>query len=136
MRTFALCVLTITTAMASSPVAFGQAVASQSSRAEINAETKAAEKSRQLTPAGDAADFSKPAKSASTKTRADRKAETRLARKQGDLEPAGEAADVKAEKARDNGKSTKTRADRKAETLAARKAGTLTPAGEGPAPTK
>jgi hypothetical protein len=107
------------------------------SRAEVKAETKAAEKAGKLTPAGEGAAPTEKATTKSTKTRAQRKAETMQARKSGDLAPAGEAEDAKEDKESQSMHSTKTRAQRKAEERADAKAGKLIPAGEGPgAPTK
>jgi hypothetical protein len=111
-----------------------QAVLAQASaplsRADVKAETKAAEKAGKLTPAGEAA---APTVNSTgigpTKTRAQRKAETLAARKAGTLQPAGstQKADVAIQKA----PPTTTRAERKAATAAARKNGELVPAGEG-----
>lgn len=106
------------------------------SRAEVKAETRAAEKAGQLTPAGQgSAPTVKASDAGPAKTRAERKAETLAARKAGTLTPAGSSQNPDAaERAR---KSTKTRAERKAETLEAAKKGELVPAGQGsPAPTK
>jgi hypothetical protein len=107
------------------------AQASSPSRAAVKAETRAAEKSGKLTPAGEAAGptVTSPA-SGPTTTRAERKAATLAARKAGTLTPAGpnQKADVAIQKQ----EPTKTRAERKAETLDARKKGELAPAGEGP----
>jgi hypothetical protein len=101
------------------------------SRAEVKAETRAAQKSRQLTPAGEGGAPATPsADPAGPKvTREQRKAETLQARKQGMLQPAGstQEPDVAAQKQ----KSTKTRDERKAETAEAKKKGELVPAGEG-----
>ena len=122
----------LTLVAAYAQVAFAQSAEPNSSRAAVKAETRAAGKAHQLAPAGDAADFQKPAKSSSSKTRAERKAETIQARKDGTLRPAGLAGEVMAERAAAKlPQSSKTRADRKAETLAAAKAQQLTPAGEG-----
>lgn len=122
----------LTLAAAYAQVAFAQSAEPSASRAAVKAETRAAGKAQQLAPAGDAADFQKPTKSASSKTRAERKAETIQARKDGTLRPAGLGGEVMAERAAAKlPKSSKTRADRKAETLAAAKAHQLTPAGEG-----
>ena len=75
------------------------AQASSPSRAEVKAETRAAEKSGQLGPAGEAADVKQEqaerAATKSTMTRADRKAQTRADEKAGKIAPAGEAADLK-----------------------------------------
>ncbi|MEP6739596.1 MAG: DUF4148 domain-containing protein [Caldimonas sp.] len=114
--------------------AFAQA--SSPTRAEVKAETKAAEKSGKLTPAGEGPGAMGAAPStSSTKTRAERKAETRAAAKTGGLAPAGEGADMKADKAAAASKTTTDRAMRKAETASAAKARALTPAGEGAAVT-
>jgi hypothetical protein len=132
-----LTVLTLAAAVAASPIAFAQDAPEPASRAEIKAETRAAEKAQQLAPAGESAEFRKPSTTRSKKTRAERKADTREARKEGALAPAGEASDIKVERATNSLRSTKTRAERKADTLAAAKAHKLTPAGEGPgAPAK
>ena len=102
------------------------------SRAQVKAETRAAEKSGQLTPAGQGgapvvnSDASGPAK-----TRAQRKAETLEARKAGALAQAGSTQ--KADNAERAKATTKSRAERKAETREAAKKGELVPAGEGQA---
>lgn len=104
------------------------------SRADVKAETRAAEQAGKLTPAGEGAAPTERSTTASTKTRAERKAETLAARRQGRLAPAGTQPDYPK-----NSKSagTKTRAERKAEARAAVKARRTVPAGEGPgAPTK
>lgn len=115
-----------------SQASFAQNDPAPASRAEIKAETRAAEKAGKLTPAGEGVKPTQPGGAQSTKTRAERKAETREARKTGELEPAGEAGDFKSDQAARSATSTKTREQRKAETLAAAKAHQLTPAGEGP----
>ena len=104
-------------------------------RAQVKAETRAAEKAGQLTPAGQG---SAPSVKASdvgpAKTRAERKAETMAARKAGQLTPAGQGSGPVTAAAPG---PAKTRAQRKAETLEAAKKGELVPAGEGsPAPKK
>jgi hypothetical protein len=104
-------------------------------RAQVKAETRAAEKAGQLTPAGQGSGPVTAAASGPAKTRAERKAETLEARKAGTLAPAG--PNQKADVADAAKKPTKTRAERKAETLEAAKKGELVPAGEGtPAPKK
>jgi len=124
-------------AAAMSNAALAQDNPAPASRAEIKAETKAAEKAGTLTPAGEGTAPTEKMTTRSTKTRAQRKAETLQARKSGDLMPAGDAEDLKADKAARSTTSTKTRAQRKAEERADAKAGKLIPAGEGPgAPTK
>ena len=110
-------------------LAFAQASAPVS-RADVKAETRAAEKAGKLTPAGEGAGpMTKSSEAPSTMTRAERKAATLKARKEGTLAPAGttQKADVADQKL----KSTKTRAERKAETAEARRKGELVPAGEG-----
>lgn len=111
--------------------ALAEEAGARKSRADVKAETRAAEKARKLVPAGEGPIAPTPSRSSNT-TRSARKAETLKARKAGELEPTGEAADLKAERAEQRRPSTTTRQQRKADTLAARKAGTLVPAGEGP----
>lgn len=103
--------------------------AAPTSRAAVKAETKAANKAGQLTPAGEGSAPVEKSMGKSTTPRAAVKAETRAANKAGQLTPAGEGA-APVDKA--PMKSTKTRAERKAETRAAAKNKELTPAGEGP----
>src|SRR5689334_20691103 len=96
-------VLTVVAAAALAVFAQGAfAQASSPSRADVKAETKAAEKSGKLAPAGEAADLKaeKADKSAkSTKTRDERKAQARADQKSGQMAPTGEAADTKLDKA-------------------------------------
>ncbi|MEO8525313.1 MAG: DUF4148 domain-containing protein [Caldimonas sp.] len=103
-------------------------------RADVKAETRAAEKAGKLTPAGQGGAPAAAPLSGPTKTRAQRKAETREARKAGTLAPAGSTQ--KADDADRAKPTTRSRVDRKSETRAAAKAGDLTPAGEGPAAPK
>jgi hypothetical protein len=111
-----------------SSAAFAQASAPLS-RAEVKAETRAAEKAGQLTPAGEgSAPVTKSAATGPKITREQRKADTLQARKEGTLQPAG--VTQKTDDAIRKQKSTKTRAERKAETMEARKKGELVPAGE------
>jgi len=118
--------------------AFAQA--SAPSRAEVKAETKAAEKSGALVPAGEGPGaMGKQPSTMSDKTRAERKATTKADAKSGELKPAGEAvkpagAMSKDDKADKNAGSMTTRADRKAQTKADVKAGKTQPAGEAPQP--
>jgi hypothetical protein len=118
------------------PVVQAQTAASAPSRTEVKADTKAAQKSGQLMPAGEGKPQDKPA--ASTKTRAERKAETQEARKQGQLKPPGQAMyDSNMSQSKATAGSTKTRAERKQETQQAAKDKKLMPAGEaGDAPKK
>ena len=104
------------------------------SRADVKAETRAAEKAGKLTPAGQGGAPAAALASGPTRTRAQRKAETVEARRAGALAPAGPTQ--KADNADRAKAATRTRADRKAETLDAAKKGELTPAGEGPAAPK
>jgi hypothetical protein len=99
-------------------------------REQVKAETRAAQKAGQLTPAGQGGARSAAPSQPSTLTKEERKAATLEARKKGELQPASvtQAADVADAKK----KSTKSRGDRKAETAEARKKGELVPAGEGP----
>jgi hypothetical protein len=127
-------VLKLTAVLAASfacHVAMAQASAPPVSRAAVKAETRAAEKSGQLTPAGEDSPGAKVPDTKSTKTRAERKAETLLARKAGTLKPAGPGGTL-ADRTPSTAKSAKTRTERKAETLQAAKEGKLVPAGEGP----
>lgn len=101
------------------------------SRAEIKAETRAAEKAGQLTPAGEGSPRSYIPTTPSTLTRAERKAATLQARKAGELRKPGPEPEWKAARALARAPSTTTRAERKSSTLAAAKAGSLVPAGEG-----
>ncbi len=103
------------------------------SRADVKAETRAAEKAGKLTPAGQGGAPAAAAASGPTKTRAQRKAETIAARKAGALAPAGSTQ--KADNADRAKPTTNSRAERKAETREASKKGELVPAGQGsPAP--
>jgi hypothetical protein len=111
----------------------GQIALAQSespTRAEVKAETRAANKARQLQAAGEGPISDPAAKAPSTKTKVERKAETLPARKEGKLSPAGIAGQLKTDKAIATARSTKTKEDRKAETRAAARAHQLAPAGE------
>jgi hypothetical protein len=103
------------------------------SRAEVKAQTRAAQRAGQLTPAGEGFRRVAP-QPASTKTRAARKAEALQARRAGEFQKAGLEPEWKAARAAARVPSTTTRAQRKAATLAAARAGQLTPAGEGVKP--
>lgn len=113
-----------------SQTAMAQSNSGPGSRAEVKAETRAAEKSGKLVPAGQGPQFKVPTKS--TKTRAQRKTETLAARRAGTLEPAGDADIVVADRKTEAQRSTVNRAARKGETREEEKAGLLTRAGEGP----
>lgn len=104
------------------------------SRAEVKAETRAAQKAGQLTPAGEGLREAIP-QAPSSRTRAERKAETLRARQLGELRKAGLEPEWKAARAAALIPSVTTRAERKASTAAAARAGQLTPAGEGAGPT-
>ncbi len=106
-----------------------QTAPAQTTRAEVKADTRAAEKAGKLTPAGEAANPTIAPASGPRTTRAERKAATLAARKAGTLTPAG--PDQKADVAIQKQPPTKTRAERKAETIEARKKGELVPAGQG-----
>ena len=110
-------------------VAFGQSNAPLT-RAEVKAETRAAEKAGQLVPAGQGPEF--PVSMKSNTTREKRKADTRAAEKAGEIPPAGDAEMAMQDEATRAQKTTVNRAERKAQTRALEKAGKLTPAGEGP----
>ena len=99
------------------------------SRADVKAETRAAEKAGKLAPAGQGGGpVTSPATRGPSTTRAERKAATLKARKDGELEPPGPSR--KGDLAAQKQASTKTRDERKAETLEAKKKGELAPAGE------
>jgi len=99
-------------------------------RAEVKAETRAAEKAGKLVPAGEGPRF--PVSTSSNTTRAKRKADTRAAEKAGEIPPAGDADVAMQDEETRAQKTTVNRADRKAQTRALEKAGKLVPAGEGP----
>jgi hypothetical protein len=121
----ALATLLLQTAYAADP-------ATPASRADVKAETRAANKAGELAPAGSLSPEKEPKQAKSTKTRAERKAETRAARKAGELKPAGTLSPEQEPK---QSKSTQARAPIKAEAKAATKAGTIQ-RGEAPAGTK
>jgi hypothetical protein len=97
------------------------------SREERKAETAAANKAGQLTPAGQGPMAPTPSKK-STMTREQRKAQARADEKAGNMIPAGEGPVAPTP----TGKSTMTREQRKAQARADEKAGKMIPAGEGP----
>lgn len=114
------------------PAAYAQTDSKPTSRAEVKEQTRAANKSGQMTPAGEATEKQKPP--VSTKTKEQRKAETREANRGGGLGSPGQAlykSNMSQQTAGAN--STKTKADRKAETQQAKKEGKMMPAGEAPA---
>jgi len=112
-----------------SSVAFAQA--SSPSRDQVKAETRAAQKSGDLTPAGGGeAPMAKP-HTGSKMTKEQRKAETAEARKKGELAPAGGGSP---KDSKPHTTSTKSRQHVKDETMEARKKGELAPAGGGPTP--
>jgi hypothetical protein len=111
-------------------VALAQTASDPVSRANVKAETRAAERAGKLTPAGEGPEFKVPR--TSTTTRAERKADTRAARKAGTLEPAGDADIAMSDRKIRAQPTTVNRAARKAETRAEEKSGQLIPAGEGP----
>jgi len=126
---------TILTAAAFAACVLCQAVMAQSasapvSRADVKAETRAAEKSGKLTPAGEGPEVK--VSRTSTKTRAERKADTLAARRAGTLDPAGDADIARNDRKIAAQPTTVSRAARKAETRAQEKSGQLIPAGEGP----
>ena len=99
-------------------------------RAEVKADTRAAEKAGRLTPAGQGREVKVSPRS--TKTRQERKAETLAARKAGLLEPAGDAETQLIDRQLASQPSTVDRTARKSETRAEEKSRQLIPAGEGP----
>ena len=87
-------------AVAAAVAVFSQgafAQASSPSRADVKAETKAAEKSGKLTPAGEATGSTSPGKGSET-TKEARKAQTKADVKAGKTQPAGESAQPAGEK--------------------------------------
>jgi hypothetical protein len=102
------------------------------SRADVKAQTRAANKAGQLLPAGEMNAADKPLPLASIKTREQRKAETLAANRNGGLGSPGQSLynvhNVAPREALAH--STKTRAERKSETLEAARANQLMPAGE------
>lgn len=119
-------------AAASVPSAFAQGDSQPVSRADVNAQTRAANMAGQLLPAGELNAADQPAPLASIKTPEQRKAETLASNRGGGLGSPGQSLyrgyNVAPREALAH--STKTRAERKAETLQAAKNHTLTPAGE------
>jgi len=108
------------------------AASAPKSRADVKAETAAAAKNKELTPAGEGKPAA-PTKAKSDKTRAEVKSDTAALEKQGKLAPAGEgkAAITQPPKTSDT-----TRAAVKADTTDAAKKKQLTPAGDAPAGAK
>ena len=107
------------------------------SRADVKAQTKAANKAGQMVPGEEDPSIKQPA-AKSTKNRADMKAETKAANKDGGLGNSGKAT-YKAHNVTPReqlSKSTKTRAEGKAETKEAVKEHKTPPAGEAAAPSK
>jgi hypothetical protein len=109
-----------------------QTATAPGSRAEVKAETRAAERAGHLTPAGEGRPTDGTSNFKSSKTRAERKSETLQARKNKELVPTGNAAQQKLDVALRAQKPTRTRAERKAETRQDIAQGQLVPAGEGP----
>ena len=123
--------LTITAALASMVCHAAMAqTAPPKTRADVKAETRAAEKAGKLTPAGEGPEFVVP--KTSNTTRAKRKADTRAAEKAGEIPAAGDAEMAEQDQATRNQKTTTNRAERKAQTRALEKSGGMIPAGEGP----
>jgi hypothetical protein len=114
-------------AFASAQTAMAQSDDPTTSRADVKAQTRAANKSNDLWRGGEASLPTQPFMS--EKSRSQRKGDTIGARRAGELKPSGEA-DYKANVARP-ARTDKTRAERKSETLAAAKSGNLAPSGEG-----
>jgi len=129
-------VLTVVAAAAVALFAQGAyAQASSPSRADVKAETKAAEKSGKLTPAGEGPGTmgtSAQKGATSSKSRSERKSETQAAAKSKQLTPAGEGPGNAGTGATPGSNTTKEA--RKAETKAAAKNKQLTPAGEAATP--
>ncbi len=72
--------------------------ATPASRAEVKAETRAAQKAGELKPAGTMSPEQEPKQAKSTKSRASVKAETRAANKAGELTPAGQSSPAEEKK--------------------------------------
>jgi len=108
--------------------AYAQDSASSPSRAEVKAQTRAANEAGALAPAGPLGPEREPKAAKSNKARAPVKAETRRLNEAGQLAPAGSLGPEREPKA---AKSNKARAPVKAETREAVKAGTI-PRGEAP----
>lgn len=115
---------------------FAQTTSTSPSRAEVKAETRAAEKAGKLAPAGQGPGAMSSGASAgmSDKSRATGKSETKAARAEGNLKPAGEASEMKDDKKEKMARSTKTRDERKAQTRADVKSRSIQPAGEAAQP--
>jgi len=112
--------------------AYAQGSASPLSRADVKAQTRAANEAGELAPAGALGPEREPKAAKSNKERAPVKAETRRLNKAGQLAPAGPLGPEREPQA---ATSNKERAPVKAETREAVKAGTI-PRGEAPASTK
>ena len=112
------------------------AQASSPSRADVKAETKAAEKSGKLTPAGEGPGaMTSGTAGPSDKTREQRKAQTKADAKAHNLTAAGEGPGAATSGGtRGDKTSSTTREERKAQTKADAKAGKLQPAGESAGP--
>jgi hypothetical protein len=117
--------------------AHAQSASQPMSRADVNAETKAANKAGQMVP-GEVDPSVKQPPPKSTKNPAERKAETKAANKGGALSDYGKNTyDTYNTKQRQElSKSTKTRSEGKAEAKQATKERKTPPAGEAAAPTK
>lgn len=123
-------------AVSLAPAAFAQAPAA-GSRADVKAQTKAAQRAGQLTPAGEAPVANDAGnKGRSTITRAQRKADTKMEQEMGGLTPPGERGGNKPDHMNPVRTPPKNRAEVKSETKAAQRAGTLQPAGEASYPVK
>ena len=125
---FALAAIVAATAVFAQ-TAFAQASAPVT-RDERKAETAAAQKSGQLTPAGQGNVSPTPSKS-SDKTRDERKAQTKADEKAGKIAPAGDAGGQKEDKAMKSTGTETTRDERKTKTKQQQKNKELKPAGEG-----
>ena len=99
------------------------------SREQRKADTAAANRAGQLTPAGQGELAPTPSTS-STVDKAQRKAQAKADEKAGRMTAAGQAVDPTV--TAPTGKSTVSRAQRKAQVRADEKAGKMVPAGEGP----
>jgi hypothetical protein len=112
------------------PNAWAQGATGGQSRADVKAETRAAQKAGALVPAGETSPRQAP-QTLSSKTRHERKAETIAAGNAGELRRTGQEPEWKTAREAARVPSTRSRPDRKATTVAAARAGRLTPPGEG-----
>ncbi|HSB21967.1 MAG TPA: DUF4148 domain-containing protein [Burkholderiaceae bacterium] len=130
----ALAVLAFAATIASS--AHAQSASQPMSRADVKAETKAANKAGQMVPGEEDPSMKQPPPK-STRNPAERKAETKAGNKDGGYSSGKATYNAHNVKPREDlAKSTKTRTEGKAEAKQATKERKTPPAGEAAAPTK